>query len=174
MDNVEQVMICEQCQGEYLPHIKICPKCEVTLVLDSQLEESQSEDSPHNEIVNNPVMVGAFFWIHEAETAKVQLATAGIESYIENGGITGADPLLANAAGGIQLFVSPEDASQAYQILNPPEEEIKRQCPKCESEDIHYHKVTIWMLLLCITILGFWFIAVYKPYQCNSCQYKWR
>jgi hypothetical protein len=63
------------------------------------------------------VTIATFMWRHEAELAKAHLEAADIEAALADEGIVAANPLLANAVGGIKLNVPRAEADRAEQVL---------------------------------------------------------
>jgi hypothetical protein len=64
------------------------------------------------------VTIATYMNLHEAELAKAHLEGAGIEAEIADEGIVGANPLLANAVGGVKLQVSEDRAEDAEAALD--------------------------------------------------------
>lgn len=127
---------------------------------------------------NNFETIASYFWINDAELARIELESQGVEAKIEDSEIAAANPFLSNAAGGIKLKVRKDDILKASQILKDIEDGKKDKyhvsCPQCESTDITEKRFPAWGLLLSVVTLGFFFVAAYRPYHCNSCGYKWR
>jgi RNA polymerase subunit RPABC4/transcription elongation factor Spt4 len=123
------------------------------------------------------VVVASYLWITEAEMARIRLAEEGIEATIRDGGVTGINPLLANAVGGIKLVVSREEAAEAERILADHEKRMRRErarrCPRCESTDVTEQRLGFAGMVLSILTLGLYYVAVYRPYRCNDCQNRW-
>ena len=63
------------------------------------------------------VVIKTFADSLEANICKGQLEAEGIKCFVNNEGITGANPLLANAVGGFQLCCSEENLEKALKIL---------------------------------------------------------
>jgi hypothetical protein len=64
------------------------------------------------------VVVGNFYQIIDADMARMNLDTKGIQSQLRNEHIVLANPFYANAVGGIQLLVREEDAPLAKQVID--------------------------------------------------------
>ena len=124
------------------------------------------------------VQVGQYCWESHALEAKLALESQGIEVIIENRGIIDANPLLANATGGIKIKVRKEDEEKAREILKKAfkenMEERGKRCPKCGSENIVEKRLNPLILLLSVVTLGLYFLAFYWPYRCRKCGYCWR
>ncbi len=122
--------------------------------------------------------IASYFWINDAEMARIELEAMGIEAEIEDSEIAAANPFLSNATGGIKLKVKKKDIVAASEILRNIEKENKENyrasCPKCESTEITEKRMPAWGLLLSVITLGFFFVAAYRPYHCNSCGFRWR
>ena len=63
------------------------------------------------------VAVATYWQLVEAKMASALLGSEGIKSRLADDGITGANPLLAIAVGGIRVLVAPADAEEASQLL---------------------------------------------------------
>ncbi|MDR0308265.1 MAG: hypothetical protein LBI42_15735 [Chitinispirillales bacterium] len=63
------------------------------------------------------VNIAAFNWINEAEMARIFLENNDIEVEIVDSQIVAANPLLANAVGGIKLTVDKLHAEKAIGLL---------------------------------------------------------
>lgn len=122
--------------------------------------------------------VASYFWINDAQMAKIELEANGIECEIQDSELAAANPFLSNAAGGIKLNVRKKDINNARLILSEIEknkkETYKPTCPECESIKVTERRLPAWGLLLSVFTLGFWFVAAYRPYSCDSCGFKWR
>lgn len=124
------------------------------------------------------VIVGSYSWILDAQGVQMLLDAEGIECQLENEQIAAADPLLANAVGGIKLLVPAGSFEQAKSILEKDakesEERRRSQCPRCESTNIIHKKRHPLLLLLGIFTFGLLFLGMSYPYHCSDCHYKWR
>ena len=54
---------------------------------------------------------------HEVDMIRLHLESAGIVSWLADEGIVGANPLLANAVGGIKVMVDERDAARAARLI---------------------------------------------------------
>jgi len=79
--------------------------------------------------------VARVHWIAEADAIRMLLEASGIEVHLPDGGMTLANPLFANALGGIRIQVAESDLEQAREILadRPREGESLFTCPACGS-----------------------------------------
>lgn len=123
------------------------------------------------------VVVASYLWITEADMARIRLAEEGIEATIRDAGVTGANPFLSNAVGGIKLAVRREEAVGAAKILAEHEKRMRqeraRRCPRCESTDVTEQRLGFAGIVLSILTLGLYYVAVYRPYRCNGCRNRW-
>ncbi|MBD3316901.1 MAG: hypothetical protein GF344_14025 [Chitinivibrionales bacterium] len=77
-------------------------------------------------IMNDIVEIRVFYWLHEAEMARMHLESCGISSEIFNAGITAINPLLGGAVGGVKLMVRKEDYEESQKILDQYDREQNR------------------------------------------------
>lgn len=70
---------------------------------------------------------------HEAELIKLRLEATGIEAWLADEGVVGANPLLAFAVGGIKIRVNAEDEERARSALADMEDQPQREgvCLSC-------------------------------------------
>lgn len=107
--------------------------------------------------------VAAFTTAIAAHAARTKLESEGIECFVADENLVGANPLYSNAIGGVKVQVAPEDAKRAREALGeeleqgveagardgnqhgqaPSEAEAKRfnatddiVCPKCGKNDV--------------------------------------
>jgi hypothetical protein len=122
--------------------------------------------------------VASFFWLNEAELAKVLLESHGIAAELSDTGITSMDPLMGNAVGGIKLLVSDNQVAEAISIIKADQDEASRNykpwCPNCDSENVVEHEAPAWFKVLSVCTLGLAGVLFAKSFRCNDCNYRWR
>lgn len=117
----------------------------------------------------------------EASMIQLELESSGIDCELENEFTVGADPLLANAVGGIKITVSAKDAEEASRVLkqyyeNKALEEAKKAkvCPKCKNKGGQPIQRPNWVGVLSVLTLGaFSAFYAWPKYSCPSCNHKW-
>jgi hypothetical protein len=130
-----------------------------------------------------PVMLRRFRDLPEASIAKSILDSAGIESYLADDNLVRLDWFYSNLIGGIKLFVQPQDAEEANNLLNQgvpekfdvdtPGEYEQPRCPECQSFDVSLDgldKPTTYAALfvsLPIPITN-------KGWKCHACGHSWK
>lgn len=102
---------CPSCKYEYIPGITTCPDCDVELVEKLPEEEPKQETDP-----SGLVAIADYHYAIEAETDKLKLDSAGIDSCITNEITTPLIP--TNALGTIRIMVRDEDAQKALEVLS--------------------------------------------------------
>lgn len=63
------------------------------------------------------VTIASFPQIHHAEMAKAHLESAGIDAFIADDGVVGANPFLSLAVGGVKVQVAEALAARAQAVL---------------------------------------------------------
>lgn len=128
-------------------------------------------------------MVHRFRDLPEAVLAKGQLDASGIENFLADDNLVRLDWFWSNAIGGIKLFVKPEDADIANEILTQPipdafdiegvGEYEQPKCPKCGSADIAFEELdkgvafgSAWLLSLPIPLHN-------RGWKCQACGHRW-
>lgn len=66
-----------------------------------------------------PVIVATFRAVHEAEVARLHLASEGISAEVWDANLVSADPLLSVAIRGVKLVTREPDAARARALLDP-------------------------------------------------------
>jgi hypothetical protein len=62
-------------------------------------------------------LVASFLQEHEARLSVLRLQSAGLEAELGDSGIVSVHPLLANAVGGVKVFVPKTQAARARALL---------------------------------------------------------
>ena len=111
-----------------------------------QLPNSEQQDT--SVISEGQVVVRRFFSLPEALVAQSKLRADGIDSFIADQNVLGANPSLAHALGGARLFVDTADSAAAKEILDEPVlaefdvegvgKYVQPRCPQCFSLDISF------------------------------------
>jgi hypothetical protein len=93
-----------------------------------------------------PVMIRRYRDLPDAALAKSILDSAGIESFLADDNTVRMDWLWSNAISGVKLWVRPEDAEAAVELLDQdtPDkfdlggsgEYVQPRCPTCNSTDV--------------------------------------
>ena len=124
------------------------------------------------------VEVATFDWINEAELARIFLEDNNIDVEIVDSQIAAADPLLANAVGGIKLKVINSDAEKAINLLVDYEKEREANhtlwCPNCDSEDVEKIELHGLLKFLSVITMGIVAVVASKSFLCKKCGHKWR
>ncbi|MGM0443426.1 MAG: putative signal transducing protein [Fibrobacterota bacterium] len=124
---------------------------------------------------NRDVSVAVYYWIHEAETASAVLRSNGIDAYIDDGGITVANPLLATSVGGIRVMVAAGDSVRARGVLHnmqiSPEDRDEPWCPHCGSTDVALQRDTSssGAFLSSLLTLGLNLLLSWNNCTCRKC-----
>jgi hypothetical protein len=124
------------------------------------------------------------YWAH---LAKVKLQAGGIKCVLTGEHFSGMYWLCSNIDGGTKLQVKETDASKAMEILESsikdqqttadvdlPQEPYDLKCPKCDSEDVEYEKLSKKAAFLAILILGFPISYTKRRYTCRNCRHIWK
>jgi hypothetical protein len=125
--------------------------------------------------------------LHAWEVILLQqaLEQEGIESFVDNDNLVGADWLLSNALGGVRLRVYAEDAERAVQAIerlqeNEPlvdeeqsEADERPRCPKCGSDDVGPAPWPMVALVASYFLLGVPFLFRNRL-KCRECGETWR
>jgi hypothetical protein len=139
--------------------------------------------------MNEKLVIAAWFTTAEdAHLAKMDLAGAGIESFLDNANFPSMDWFYTLASRGIKLFVRQSDLESARQILqdvqNNPAVDEKGQpifendqdfvCPACGSIKIDFE--TYWRKGFFLSILFFNFPLPIKINRavCRQCGHTWK
>ncbi|AUI88385.1 phosphoenolpyruvate synthase [Vibrio azureus] len=126
------------------------------------------------------VVVARFSFPHEAQMAKSNLESAGIECFIADEHTINTQWLYSNAMGGVRLLVCEENAQLAQQILNTDfsqyvhseievDEELDDVCPACGSDDLSPHTKGKRPAFVVFILLGFPLFFYKQGYKCNQC-----
>jgi hypothetical protein len=105
---------CPKCKYEYRPDIKTCPDCDVALV-DNLPEEASAGEPPV--AFPDPVCVGSYMLLAQAQMAKFRLESMGIGAVLSNEIISRTTEYAVGIAEGIKVFVAEADAARAVEIL---------------------------------------------------------
>jgi len=113
----------------------------------------------------------------EADTLCATLAANGIKATIPSEGIVGANPLLANAVGGIRVEVDDGDLLRAQDIVKCQSEAASPgmfECPKCGSDSVNHERVSRRFAYLSLLLLGLPLLWFRNQCTCRSCGNKWK
>jgi hypothetical protein len=123
-------------------------------------------------------VIASYQWINEAQMARIHLECHGVVAEVVDSEIAAANPLYANAVGGIKLTVPAQDAPEAEKILKEYEkqnaENHKAWCPECESENVKTIEVHRVLKFLSVMTFGLAALVMAKSFRCGDCGYKWR
>jgi hypothetical protein len=123
--------------------------------------------------------VASFTYNTDAAILVAKLEAEGISTFLENEHLVGANPLLSNAVGGVDVMVREGDLEKAMALVKEVEEGNKQAalagrdlltgyrkveifCPECESFKVYRRKVSFIAS----------FVAV--DHVCADCQYRWK
>ncbi|MGI8470145.1 MAG: DUF2007 domain-containing protein [Pyrinomonadaceae bacterium] len=123
--------------------------------------------------------------IIEAELFKSQIEDEGIEVFLADENLIGADVLLANALGGIKIKVLSENAAAASEIVaevragnaacdNDKNEDTGwGECPKCHCKNLKPFRNEIgWRGAL--ALLKIPVVRPQRMLRCNNCGNEWK
>jgi len=127
-------------------------------------------------------VVRRFASFSEALIAKTCLDGSAIECELADQNVLGANPFLANALGGVRLFVNEADLEQSTKLLDEPIPAefdiqgigtyVQPRCPQCFSMDITFGelnsaaKVSLPLGLPLPLLRGDWL--------CHNCGCRWK
>jgi hypothetical protein len=130
-----------------------------------------------------PVMIRRYRDLPEASIAKSILDSAGIENYLADDNLVRLDWFYSNLIGGIKLFVQPQDAEEANNLLSQsvpekfnvdtPGEYEQPRCPKCQSFEVSFDgldKSSTYAALF----VGLPVPFTNKDWKCHSCGHNWK
>jgi predicted RNA-binding Zn-ribbon protein involved in translation (DUF1610 family) len=169
------VIKCQSCGRELAANEEVCTICEAAILNESNTSVFKT-DSPID--AKEDRLVSSFFWENDAECARILLESNNIKAKIKSNGLAAANPLLANATGGIELFVSMVDFDRAFDIIKQNQKEkaddVDVWCPNCESTDVSKYRLSRTLKMIAVITLGIIAILMAKSYKCNKCGYSWR
>jgi predicted RNA-binding Zn-ribbon protein involved in translation (DUF1610 family) len=114
----------------------------------------------------------------EANIIKEKLVAEDIPSFVGDEHLLTMNPFYSLAAGGIKVYVKPEDLEKASAVLDLTYAEYKYQlkCPTCASPNIEFGRKrkdpkNIFALLVSVFFGVFPFYNK-KVYHCNNCGFE--
>ncbi len=120
----------------------------------------------------------------EAHLSKTRLESAGIQCFIADENIVGANWLYSNAVGGVKLRVRASDVKRAIGILRQGPvssysegdtvDENEKRCPKCNSLDVYYENYARRLVYVSWLLLGFPIPFLRRRWNCGKCRYQWK
>ncbi len=126
---------------------------------------------------NQLIEVASYHWINDAEFARMALEQHSIKCELFNKNITGVDPMLANAVGGIKIKVRLIDAEKATEILKNSAKEndinYKPWCPNCDSENVIKTELNTFLRILSLFTFGYGAVLFIQSFTCKECNHKW-
>jgi hypothetical protein len=127
-------------------------------------------------------VVRRFASFSEALIAKTCLDGSSIECELADQNMLGANPFLANALGGVRLFVNEADLEEATKLLDQPipaEFEIEGigtyaqpRCPQCFSMDIAFGELNTAAKVA--LPLGLPLPLLPEDWLCHNCGCRWK
>src|SRR6056297_1416313 len=96
-------------------------------------------------------------WITEADALCARLEANGIKTFMPDEGAVMANPLYANAIGGIRIQIDEHDLPHAREILKdrlPAVSEGMFECPECGSDSVRYENVSKRFAFLSLLLIG--------------------
>lgn len=121
--------------------------------------------------------VARVMWIHEADLIKSKLELSDIRAFIPDEGITTANPLLANAIGGIRVQVADEDYERAREIIGEKEEQVAQGdlvCPSCGSDEVDFEAISKRTFFYSLLLLGIPLFWKGRGCVCRRCGMHWK
>ena len=116
-------------------------------------------------------------WIAEADALCLRLEADGIKTFIPDQGAVTANPMYANAIGGIRIQVADGDLPRACEILQGVRPAVDRgmfRCPQCASDSAHYEKVSRRFAFLTLLLIGIPLLWHKRQYSCQNCGHQWK
>ncbi|NQU41385.1 MAG: DUF2007 domain-containing protein [Lentisphaerae bacterium] len=116
-------------------------------------------------------------WIAEADALCTLLEADGIQAFIPDQSAVAANPLLANAFGGIRVQVDESDLPRAREILantRPAPARGLFECPVCHSDSVRYEKVSKRLAFLSLLLIGIPLLWFKRQCVCESCGHTWK
>ncbi len=123
------------------------------------------------------VTLTTYYDAMEAEIIRGRLEANGIDCFIADGFIIGANPLYNQAVGGIKIKIFERDMEECLAILaedvevDPDVEETA--CPNCGSTNVFYGPAPIsknWMFLIpSILLFPIYPLFLEKSWHCKNC-----
>ncbi len=133
--------------------------------------------------LNELVTIREYRDLLEAQMAKGNLESAGIESYLVDDNIISLNWFYSNLVGGVKLKVHPDDVEAANEILNQPIPENlnvegvgdyeQPKCPRCQSLDVSYRELEK-LVSYGSAYLGVPIPVHKKAWSCHACGNEWR
>jgi hypothetical protein len=133
------------------------------------------------------VTLSSFATATEAGLAQSRLAFEGIRSYLDNENLIAANPLLANATGGVKLKVSAEDLERAREVLETPpsldKEDLDEddgytdeawRCPKCHHKRVELSRLPPGLFWPSLLLLGVPLLFIKRTKHCLDCGHHWQ
>ena len=116
-------------------------------------------------------------WIGETDALCAQLEASGIKTSVPDQGAVTANPLYANAIGGIRVQVEESDLPRALEILQgrlPSAARDMFACPQCGSDSVRYETVSKRFAFLTLLLIGIPLLWLRQQCRCESCGHKWK
>ncbi len=116
-------------------------------------------------------------WIGEADALCAQLEASGIKTFVPDQGAVTANPLYANALGGIRVQVHERDLPRARELLKdrlPVGAGGMFECPACKSDAVRYEKVSKRFAFLTLLLIGIPILWFKRRCVCESCGHAWK
>ncbi|MCC5846253.1 MAG: DUF2007 domain-containing protein [Verrucomicrobia bacterium] len=115
-------------------------------------------------------------WVTEADELCSLLASHDIDTFLPDETTAIVNPLYGGAIGGIRIQVAPEDFDRAQQVMHDwllEHGQGLNPCPKCQSFDVHYERVSRRFAFLSLLLLGIPLLLIRKRYVCSACGHTW-
>lgn len=134
-------------------------------------------------------ILATYSFPHEAELARLHLASAGIPSVLKDAETIRMDWLYSNAIGGVKLLVHRSNLEQAREVLeadysdaldevdfddleSPHHRDPSAEdpdCPRCGSERVEPHTLGKATVFMTIALLGIPLFFIRRGWKCGSC-----
>ena len=116
-------------------------------------------------------------WIAEADALCLRLEADGIKTFIPDQGAVTANPIYANAIGGIRVQVADSDLPRAREVLRTIRPVAGRgmfECPKCGSDSVLYERISRRFAFLALLLIGIPLLWYKRLYSCQNCGHQWK
>ena len=128
-------------------------------------------------------MIRRYRDLPEALLAKTSLESTGIECFLADENIVRIDWFWSNLLGGVKLYVKPEDADAALEVLGQPAPErfevegvgeyVRPRCPRCDSIEVFFEELKKPIAFFSAS-LGVPLPLHRKGWICHSCGHQWQ
>jgi hypothetical protein len=131
--------------------------------------------------------VRTFSFAGLAHAARAYLAAEGIQAFVFDDGMVGANWLNSRAVGGVKVKVRQGDAERALQVLASAEEkaaqgetgegeayEALETCPACGSTNVRYQHFDRRLAFATQLLLRVPLPFLKRTWHCQACGHEWK